>query len=385
MTLESFEIIRILLLTTAAFVMAVVWTPALTHVLFKYKMGKRIRDEASAPIFSKLHAKKAGTPTMGGVLIWVTLLVLALVLWQAHTWWPETWIGQLNFLSRTQTLLPLGALVASALVGLVDDYFNVRGIGSNNGGLRMGHRLLIYTAIAVVGALWFAFKLHWDLLHVPFIGDFNIGWWYIPFFLLVIVSTSFSVNETDGLDGLAGGTLLTSFGAYAVIAFSQGRYDLAVFCGVILDGLAGGTLLTSFGAYAVIAFSQGRYDLAVFCGVILGGLLAFLWFNIPPARFIMGDTGAMSLGVTLGIVALLTNTAFLLPVIGSIFVLESLSVIIQLFWKKVFKRKWILSSPFHHHLEAIGWPESKIVMRSWVISMISASLGLAFVLLDALK
>src|SRR3989339_1945059 len=350
MTLESFEIIRILLLTTAAFVMAVVWTPALTHVLFKYKMGKRIRDEASAPIFSKLHAKKAGTPTMGGVLIWVTLLVLALVLWQAHTWWPETWIGQLNFLSRTQTLLPLGALVASALVGLVDDYFNVRGIGSNNGGLRMGHRLLIYTAIAVVGALWFAFKLHWDLLHVPFIGDFNIGWWYIPFFLLVIVSTSFSVNETDGL-----------------------------------DGLAGGTLLTSFGAYAVIAFSQGRYDLAVFCGVLLGGLLAFLWFNIPPARFIMGDTGAMSLGVTLGVVALLTNTAFLLPVIGSIFVLESFSVIVQMFWKKVFKRKWILSAPFHHHLEAIGWPESKIVMRAWVVSMVSAGLGTALVLLDALS
>ncbi|HLD17993.1 MAG TPA: phospho-N-acetylmuramoyl-pentapeptide-transferase [Patescibacteria group bacterium] len=350
MVLESFEIVRVLVLTTVAFAVAVAWTPALAHILYKFKLGKRIRDEVSAPIFSKLHAKKAGTPTMGGVLVWVTLLILAILLWQIQAFWPQTWIGHLSFLSRTQTLLPLGVLVASALVGLADDYFNVRGIGPNNGGLRMRDRLFIYAAIAAVGAWWFAFKLDWDLLHLPFLGDFNIGWWYIPFFLLVIVATSFSVNETDGL-----------------------------------DGLAGGTLLTSFGAYAVIAFSQGRYDLAVFCGVLLGGLLAFLWFNIPPARFIMGDTGAMSLGVTLGVVALLTNTAFLLPVIGSIFVLESFSVIVQMFWKKVFKRKWILSAPFHHHLEAIGWPESKIVMRAWVVSMVSAGLGTALVLLDALS
>jgi phospho-N-acetylmuramoyl-pentapeptide-transferase len=347
--LESFEIVRILVLTTVSFVVAFLWTPALTKMLYTYKLGKRIRDSKEAPIFSQLHAKKSGTPTMGGLLIWVTVLVLAVALSEIARSFPNSFVGQLSFLSRSETLLPLGALVASAIVGLVDDYFNIRGIGPHGGGLRIRHRLLIYTAIALVGAWWFAFKLDWDLLHVPFVGDYNIGLWYIPFFIFVLVATSFSVNETDGL-----------------------------------DGLAGGALLTSFGAFAVIAFAQGKYDLAAFCGAIIGALLAFLWFNINPARFFMGDTGAMSLGVTLGIVALLTNSALLLPVIGLVFVLESLSVIVQLSWRRAFKKKLFRSAPLHHHLEAIGWPEPKIVMRFWVVSMIAASLGIALSLLDVL-
>jgi phospho-N-acetylmuramoyl-pentapeptide-transferase len=313
-------------------------------------MGKSIRTEGDAPIFAKMHAKKAGTPTMGGLLIWVTVFVLAVVLYHIAPLFPaDSIFARLNFLSRGETLLPLGALVASAIVGFIDDYFNVRKIGPKGGGLRMRHRLMIYTAIAIVGAWWFRVKLDWDLLHIPFVGDFNIGFWYVPFFILVIVSTAFSVNEADGL-----------------------------------DGLAGGALLTSFGAYAVIAFAQGRYDLAVFCGVILGALLAFLWFNIHPARFFMGDTGAMSLGVTLGIVAMLTNSALFLPIIGFVFVLESLSVIVQIGARKLFKKKVFKSAPVHHHLEAIGWPEPQIVMRIWVISMISAAMGVSFVLLDAL-
>jgi phospho-N-acetylmuramoyl-pentapeptide-transferase len=313
-------------------------------------MGKSIRAAADAPVFAKMHAKKQGTPTMGGMLIWGTVLFLAVVFaFIAPRVSADSLLGHLNFLSRSQTLLPLGALVASALVGFLDDYYNVKGIGPKGGGLRMRYRILIYTAIATVGAWWFRVKLDWDLLHIPFIGDFNIGMWYVPFFILVIVATAFSVNETDGL-----------------------------------DGLAGGTLMTSFAAYAIIAFSQGRYDLAVFCGVILGALLAFLWFNIHPAAFFMGDTGAMSLGVTLGIVAMLTNTAFVLPIIGLVFVLESLSVIIQIFWKRVFHKKILRSAPFHHHLEAIDWPEPQIVMRLWVVSMVSAALGVAVILLDAL-
>lgn len=347
--LESFEIIRILALATLSFLVAFAWTPALTKFLYAYKLGKRIRNSKETPVFSLLHAKKSGTPTMGGVLMWVTALVLAIMLFEIHRWFPDSFLGRLSFLTRKETLLPLGALVASALVGLVDDYFNIRGIGPNGGGLRIRHRLLIYAAIAIVGAWWFAFKLDWDLLHVPFVGDFNIGLWYIPFFILVIVATSFSVNETDGL-----------------------------------DGLAGGALLTSFGAFAVIAFAQGKYDLAAFCGVILGALLAFLWFNIHPARFFMGDTGAMSLGVTLGIVALLTNSAILLPIIGLVFLIESASVILQLSHRRLFGKKLFRSSPIHHHLEAIGWPEPKIVMRFWVISMVSAALGVAIALLDAL-
>lgn len=287
---------------------------------------------------------------MGGILVWWTVFVLAIVFYQIQPFLPvDSILARLNFLSRSETLLPLGALMASAIVGFVDDYYNVKGIGPKGGGLRMRHRLLIYTLIAVVGAWWFRVKLDWDLLHVPFVGDFNIGLWYVPFFIFIIVATAFSVNESDGL-----------------------------------DGLAGGSLLSAFGAFAIIAFSQGRFDLAVFCGVILGALLAFQWFNIHPAQVFMGDTGAMSLGVTLGIVAMLTNSALFLPIIGLVFVLESLSVLFQITWRKLFKKKLLKSAPFHHHLEAIGWPECQIVMRLWVFSTVTASVGVALVLLDAL-
>lgn len=345
--MDTFAIIKILVLATISFIVTMLWTPILTNFLYRYKLGKQIRDEASAPIFSKLHAKKSGTPTMGGLLIWVTTLVLATLfgyIWLAS---PESFLGRLNFLTRSQTLLPLGALVASALVGLLDDYYNIRRIGPNGGGLRIRYRLLIYTAIALVGAWWFFGKLGWDLIHVPFVGDFNIGWWYVPIFIFIIVATSFSVNETDGL-----------------------------------DGLAGGTLLTSFGAYATIALLQGKTDLAAFCGVIVGALLAFLWFNINPARFFMGDTGAMALGVTLGVVAMLTNAVLFLPVIGFVFLIESASVILQMLSKKFRGKKIFLSTPLHHHLEAIGWPEPKVVMRFWVISMVAAAVGVALFLLD---
>ncbi len=350
MRLESFELVRVLLLSAVAFVVAFAWAPSLTRVLQKWNVAKAIRPASLAPVFAALHAKKSGTPTMGGLLIWVTVLLLALLFDAVASYLPpDSMFGQLNFLSRSQTLLPLGALIASAIVGFVDDYFNARGLGPKGGGLRMRHRLLIYTLIAVVGAWWFRVKLDWDLLHVPFLGDFNIGFWYVPFFILVIVATAFSVNEADGL-----------------------------------DGLAGGTLLTSFGAYAIIAFSQGKYDLAIFCGVILGALLAFLWFNIHPASFFMGDTGAMSLGVTLGIVAMLTNAALLLPVIGFVFFIESLSVLIQVASRVLLKKRVFKSAPFHHHLEAIGWPEPQIVMRLWVVSMVFAAIGVSLALLDAL-
>jgi len=245
-------------------------------------------------------------------------------------------------------LMPLGVLVATALVGLFDDWLDVRRKGVlGGGGLTIKHRLLIYTLIAAFGAWWFYFKLDWDTFHIPFYGDIQLGWSYIIIFIFVIVATAFSVNETDGL-----------------------------------DGLAGGTLLTSFAAYGLIAFIEQRYDLATFCGVIVGALLAFLWFNITPAKYFMGDTGAMSLGVTLGVIAMLTNSALILPLVGSIFVLESFSVIIQLISKKIRGKKVFISSPIHHHFEAKGWTEANIVMRFWVIAQISAALGLVLFLLD---
>jgi len=330
-------------LSALSFIFALAWTPALIHFLEKYRLGKQIRQEG-APIFNKFHQKKKGTPTMGGILIWGTVLIVSLILWWLSRMgvWPS-----LNFLNQKQTLLPLGALIASALVGLGDDLLDVFKKGHNGGGLKMRHRLLIYTAIAAFGAWWFYYKLQWDLIHVPFVGDFNIGWWYIPLFIFILVATAFSVNETDGL-----------------------------------DGLAGGVLLIAFASFAVIAFSQGKMDLAVFCGVIIGALLAFLWFNIHPARFFMGDTGAMSLGIVLGIIAMLTNAFLLLPFIGFILVMESVSVIVQIISKKIRNKKVFLSTPIHHHFEALNWPETKITERFWIISGVIAAVGLILSLID---
>lgn len=344
----EFQIVRIIFFSTLAFIFAILSAPLLTHFLYKYKLGKRIRNSGKTPIFSALHAHKAGTPTMGGVLVWGTVMLLILFFYFLYKLFPFEVFSYFNFLSRAETLLPLAALVISALIGLLDDWLDVRGKGSHGGGgFKLLQRLFIYLLIAIVGAVWFYFKLDWSVIHIPLLGNFEIGAWYIPIFILIIVATSFSVNETDGLDGLAGGTLL--------IAFS---------------------------AYGVIAFVLGRYDLAVFCAVIIGALLAFLWFNIPPARFYLGDTGSMSLGVTLGIIAMLTNNALLLIFIGFVFLAESLSVIIQMIAKKLKGKKVFLSAPIHHHFQALGWPEAKIVMRFWVISGVMASIGLLIFLVD---
>lgn len=347
--MDQFIILKIFFLGTISFVAAMAWTPFLANILYKYRLVKNIREKSIAPIFASLHKKKSGTPTMGGLLVWVTVIIIAIFFYYMGKIFDGFW-GNLNFLSRSETLLPLGALFASAVIGLFDDFIDIWKEKGKGGGLTMRHRFLIYTLIAMIGAFWFYFKLDWTTIHVPFVGNFDIGWWYIPIFIFIIVSTAFSVNEIDGL-----------------------------------DGLAGGTLLVAFAAFGVIASLQGRFDLAVFCAVIIGALSAFLWFNIHPARFFMGDTGSMSLGVTLGIIAMLTNAALYLPVIGFLFVLESLSVIIQIFSKKFRGKKVFLSAPFHHHLEAKGWPETKIVMRFWVLSGICAALGLMLFLLDRLS
>jgi phospho-N-acetylmuramoyl-pentapeptide-transferase len=346
--MEETYVIKIFVITTLSFLVALFWMPSLLNILRKNKIGKKIRDEETTPIFSKLHKKKEGTPTMGGILIWGTVLILSLLFYLLQDVFKSfNLFKNLNFLTQKETLLPIGALVASAVVGLFDDLFNVMKIGAKGGGLRVRHRLIIYTLIATVGAWWFYYKLDWDIIHVPFMGNFEIGLWYLPVFIFIIVATSHSVNLTDGL-----------------------------------DGLAGGTLLISFAAYGAIAFAQGRYDLSAFCGAIIGALVAFLWFNINPAKFFMGDTGSMSLGVTLGIVAMLTNYALLLPVIGFVFVLETGSVLTQITSKKLFRKKVFLSSPLHHHLEAKGWPEATIVMRFWLLSGISAVVGLILFFLD---
>lgn len=324
---------KIFWLTGISFIIAIIWTPIFTDFLYRNRFGKRIRktgfDEKRAPIFYALHKNKAETPTMGGLVVWVTTAVITL----------------LFNLSRAGTWLPLFALVSSGIIGAIDDIANIKGIGPHGGGLRFRIKLLIYLGIAIVGAWWFYFKLGWDILHIPAVGDISLGLWYIPLFIIVIIAIAFAVNETDGLDGLAGGTL--------AIAYS---------------------------AYGLIALVEGKSALAAFCGTIVGALLAFLWFNIYPARFFMGDTGSMALGATLGVIAFLTNAVVVLPIIGFIFLIEALSVIIQIISKKIFKRKVFLSAPLHHHLEALGWPEPKVVMRFWVISAVMAVIGLMIAL-----
>lgn len=333
-----------------AFLIAFALTPLWTHLLFKYKIGIRIKEKSvdgkKLTYINKLHAGKAGTPTMGGAIIWFSVLVLVLLshyLFPLLAGWTDTnFLARLDFLKRSQVWLPLFVLVTAGILGLFDDYMSVRGIGRNKGGgLRFAMRFWWLFAIAGTGAWWFYSKLGWDQIHVPAIGDFSIGWWYIPLFIFVILYTAISSNETDGLDGLNGGVLL--------IAFSS---------------------------FALIAFMHNKMDLAAFCAAISGGLLAFLWFNIYPARFFMGDTGAVSLGITLGVVALLTNSVIVLFIIVFIYFLESGSAALQLFSKKFFRRKVFLAAPLHHHFEAKGWPEPKVVMRAWIFTAITALLGI---------
>jgi phospho-N-acetylmuramoyl-pentapeptide-transferase len=346
--MDIFPIIKILIVAALAFVIALFSTPILSHFLYKYRLGKKVRDNGTTPIFTSLHKKKEGTPTMGGILIWVTVIFLVMAIWLlAKAFGPNSIFSDLNFLTRKQTLLPLGILVFAAIIGLIDDLIGVFKIGYQGRGLRMRQRFIIYTIIAAVGAWWFYFKLDWDLLHLPFIGTFNIGWWYIPIFIFILVAVAHSTNLTDGL-----------------------------------DGLAGGILLVAFTSYAIISYTQGRLELATFCGAIVGALLAFLWFNIYPARFFMGDTGSMSLGVTLGVIAMLTNSLFFLPFIGFILLVESISVIIQFTSKKFFHRKVFLSAPIHHHFEAKKWPETKVTMRFWIIAGVMAVIGLILFFID---
>jgi len=339
------NVIRVFLLTLIAFVTAMAWTPLLTNFLYKYGVKAKIKEKSvdgkSAPIFHSLHKGKAGTPLMGGLLVWVTVLVLA-VLFNILGNWLDGYVKILDFFRRSQTWLPIFALVSTGILGAIDDIKSARGTGTNKGGgMRFLYRFWWLLLIAVLGGMWFYFKLDFTAIHVPGLGDFEIGWWYIPFFVLVILATAISSNETDGL-----------------------------------DGLNGGVLLMAFSVYGVIAFVQHRIDLAAFCGVVAGGLLAFLWFNVHPARFFMGDTGAISLGTALGVVALITNSALILPIICFVYVIESLSAAIQLTSKKLFGKKVFLSAPFHHHLQAIGWPESKVVMRLWILAGVTGVTGL---------
>lgn len=327
-----------------AFGIALAAAQPFIRLLHRYKIGKNIRTVASdgkkATLYHALHLKKAGTPTMGGVLIWASALaaillsrVLSLIGFFEH-----------SLLNRNETWLPIFTLITVALLGAVDDLYNIKGWGQSKG-LNIKPKMFWLTIFALLGGLWFFFKLGYNEIHIPGVGDFFIGWWYIPLFVFIITGTANSVNFTDGL-----------------------------------DGLVGGLIIIAFGAYTGIAYAQGLFILSAFCAVIVGSTLAFLWFNIAPAKFYMGDTGAIALGATLGVIAMMTNTVVALPFLAAIFVIETLSVIIQLTSKRLFGKKVFHIAPIHHHFEHIGWPETQVVMRFWIIGSLFAALGLVLAL-----
>jgi len=322
-------------LAILAFALSMALTPVYMRLAYKYKLWKQPRDTAItgevATIYHKLHAAKhkRNIPTMGGMVPIVTVAIVTVAL----------------NLSRNQTWLPVVVLLAAGLVGLIDDYLNIRSDGLGIAGMRGKIKFSLIFGIAVLGALYFYFKLNYHLIHIPAVGDFSIGWLYIPLFIAVVVSTANAVNITDGLDGLSGGLLSTAFAVYAVIAYFQGNY-----------GIAG------------------------FCATIVGAILTFMWFNIYPARFFLGDSGAFAFGTTLGVIAMLTNTVVVFPIIAGVFVIEAGSSVLQIFSKRVFKRKIFLSAPLHHHLEAIGWPEPRVTMRLWVIGQVLGVTGLILAL-----
>jgi phospho-N-acetylmuramoyl-pentapeptide-transferase len=352
MTPLTFNVIKIFALATTTSVIAILLCPLLINFLYKHKLWKKTaRQKAisgeNAVVFNSLHKEKeVGTPRMGGLIIWVTPLLVVFLFFILSLIFPNTWIANFNFLSRSQTWLPLFTLVVASILGLVDDVLQVSGKGGYiAGGLSLKKRIFVIMVLGFIGALWFYQKLGWDIVYIPFIGDVSLGLWYIPLFVFVMVAC-WSGGIVDGL-----------------------------------DGLAGGTLASIFGAFTIIAFSLGKIDLACFCAVILGALFAFLWFNIPPARFYMGETGILGLTTVLSVIAFLTNSVFVLPIIGGILVLEVLSVIIQLLSKKFRNKKIFLSTPIHHHFEAIGWPSYKVTMRAWIISIVLAISGVAIRLL----
>ena len=329
------ELVTTFLLSFGAFVLAMLLTPLYTSLAYRFKFWKKQRDTSTTGekllVFVKLHEAKfkRNIPTMAGIIA-----VLAVT------------IVTVGFnLDRAQTWLPLAALIGGGLVGLLDDIINIRGQGTGVAGLRSSFKFLMITALGLVLGWWFFRNIGVDAVHIPFIGDIALGWVMIPVFAFAVVATGNAVNISDGLDGLAGGLLLASFGAFGVIALLQAKF-----------GIAG------------------------FCFTVIGTLFAYLWFNIYPARFFMGDVGSFALGTSLGVVAMMTNSFFLLPVIGILFVVEAGSSAIQIFSKKVFKRKVFISAPIHHHLEAIGWPETKVTMRFWVIACVAAFCGVLLAL-----
>jgi len=336
LTVQTSTLIKISLLSFVSFALSMIITPIYTNLAYRFQWWKKQRTSAmggaSSAVYNKLHAEKhkRHIPTMAGLIF---VIAIALVTLTAN-------------LERGQTWLPLAGMLAAGAVGLIDDILNIYSHGGI-AGMQVKLKLFLYSLIAVAGGWWFYDKLGVTSIQLPIVHTLHLGWAIIILFWFVVMATANAVNISDGLDGLAGGLLISSFSAYAVICLVEGKY-----------GLAG------------------------FCLTVVGGLLSYTWFNIYPARFFMGDVGAFALGTALGIIAMQTNTIYVLPIIGLVYVAEAGSVIINRLSRKLrHGKKVFLSSPIHHHFEAIGWPETKVTMRFWVVGQVSAVLGIIIFLI----
>ncbi len=349
------DLIKIFIPALLAFTIGIGITPVLSHYLYTHKMWKKRPGKGSeTPLFNQLHqTRETGTPRMGGIVIWLSAALAIFGVYAAGAFFTTSLFSKLDFLSRDQTWIPLLALLIGAGIGWIDDLLEIRGNGGYRaGGLSLTKRLLIVCIVGISAGIWFHFKLDVSAVFLPFTGPFYLGWLIIPLFTLVMLAV-YSGGIIDGIDGLAGGI-------FAVI----------------------------FGAYGAIAFFQNQINLSAFCAAVLGGILAFLWFNIPPARFYMSETGSMALTLCISIVAFMTDSlgegegiSVLLLIAFPLFV-TSASVIAQKFYKKFLGRKLLIISPLHHHFEALGWPSYKVTMRYWILSVMLALLGVILTLVS---
>lgn len=349
------NVLKVVIPSVLTFFIGVVITPFFTNIFYKNKLWKKsARTENTDGVssdFANVHNTSAelSTPRVGGIIIWVSVLMCVFLIFLISKIWPTDLTQKINFFSRGQTLIPLATLVISSLIGLLDDLMQIFGKGNYARDPLIYRKLKILSIVLISLAIsfWFYIKLGATAVHVPFYGELELGLWFIPFFIFVTLGV-FSTSVIDGMDGLSGGVM-----------------------GII------------FTAFSVIAFVHNQIDISALCAVIGGGILAFLWFNIPPARFYMGETGILGLTVTLSVVAFLTNASLLLPIIAFPLVITSLSVVIQIFTYKYFnKKRFFKVAPLHHHFEALGWSREKVVMRYWIISLVFAIIGVIVALVS---
>lgn len=312
--------------------------PWLIRMLTEKQIGQQIRDDGPAS-----HAVKAGTPTMGGALIILALLISTVMMAD---------------ITNRYVLLALVATVGTGVVGFADDYLKLT--RKNSKGLPPRAKLLgqLAVAFAVAVALYYQPRFSTEIAF-PFVKTLrvNLEIFYIPFAMLVIVGASNAVNLTDGLDGLAIGPVMVAAAAYAVVAYATGH--------------------SRFSEYLQIPYVAGVGELTVFCAAVVAAGLGFLWYNAYPAQMFMGDVGSLSLGAALGIVAVMTKNEILLVIIGGVFVMEALSVIFQVASYKIRRKRVFLMAPIHHHYELKGWKEPQIIVRFWILSIIFAVIGLS--------